>query len=94
MPSSNFLQIPTVVHFALSLCPTRILDVGIGNGTYGFLLRQYLDISEQRLDRAQWQRRIDGVEVFEGLPQPRLEFCLRPGLHRRHPDNDGHTGNL
>jgi hypothetical protein len=54
----------------MALKPQRVLDVGVGLGTYGFLLRQYLDIAKERVARSEWQLAIDGIEVFEGYRNP------------------------
>ena len=42
-----------------------MLDVGCGFGLWGFLCRECLDAWYGRISRAQWQTRIDGIEVFE-----------------------------
>lgn len=65
MPVSNLLHLPAVVHFAGVIQPSTILDVGVGMGTYGFLLRQYFDIIQGRLQKEDWQITIDGIEIFE-----------------------------
>ena len=75
MPFSDFYHIPVVLHFALAAQPKSILDVGVGMGAYGLLLRQHLDICNQRLSREQWQLRIDGVEVFEGYRNPVWDYA-------------------
>ena len=75
MPASNFLHIPTVIHFVWALKPRSVLDVGVGNGAYGLLLRQYLDIGEQRIKPSEWKLRIDGVDVFEGYRNPVWDFA-------------------
>ena len=70
MPLSNPEHISAVLHFAQALQPRAILDVGIGTGSYGLLLRQSLDIGCGRIAPADWQVQIDGVEVFEGYRNP------------------------
>ena len=74
MPVSNLLHMPTVVHFVTVVQPRSILDIGIGMGSYGFLLRQYLDISKERLERSDWRVKIDGIEVFEGYRNPVWDY--------------------
>jgi hypothetical protein len=44
-------------------------------GTYGFMLRQSLDISHERLARDTWQITIHGVEIFEGYRNPVWEYA-------------------
>src|SRR6266545_2972723 len=75
MPVSNPWHAPVVLHLVLAVHPTSILDVGIGLGTYGFLLRQYLDITRGNLDRNRWEVRIDGIEVFGGYKNPVWDYA-------------------
>jgi hypothetical protein len=54
----------------MELQPRSILEIGAGFGKYGFLFREYLDIwaaaaDPARLDPANWQVQIDGIEVHE-----------------------------
>ena len=70
MPVSNPNHIPAVLHFVQACQPRSVLDVGIGTGSYGLLLRQSLDIGAGRIQAATWQVKIDGVEVFEGYRNP------------------------
>lgn len=70
MPVSNPEHIPAVLHFAHAVSPSRILDVGVGTGSYGLLLRQGLDIGYGRIKRDEWQVTIDGVEIFESYRNP------------------------
>jgi len=75
MPVSNPEHIPTVLHFAQACQARSILDVGIGTGSYGLLLRQSLDIGYGRIKPAEWQVEIDGVEIFEGYRNPVWDFA-------------------
>ena len=43
--------------------PRSVLDVGIGFGLWGHLLRQYLDVWSGRIYPEQWTTRIDGIEI-------------------------------
>jgi hypothetical protein len=70
MPSSDPWAIPWVLETVARLDPTSILDFGAGSGEYGFLARQLLDISQGRLTRPEWRRRIDGVEIFPKYDNP------------------------
>jgi hypothetical protein len=45
--------------------PKSILDVGIGFGKYGFLLREYLELYDGREEYNDWKRTIDGIEIFK-----------------------------
>jgi len=70
MPSSNYLSIPAVLHFATAFKPARVLDAGVGMGAYGLLLRQHLDIALERVERSEWKLQLDGIEIFEGYRNP------------------------
>jgi 2-polyprenyl-3-methyl-5-hydroxy-6-metoxy-1,4-benzoquinol methylase len=70
MPSSRPELIPFVLKFVMELKPRSILEIGTGFGKYGFLFREYLDIwaaaaDPKRLDPANWQVQIDGIEFHE-----------------------------
>lgn len=54
--------------------PKSILDVGIGFGKWGMLCREYLDIYHGRYIKAEWQIRIDGLEIFESYRTPVWEL--------------------
>ncbi|MHC4413011.1 MAG: class I SAM-dependent methyltransferase [Planctomycetota bacterium] len=63
MPSSDPINIPKVLSVVNALNPLSILDVGPGNGRYGFLFRECLDWNWGRLAGDQWKTRIDAVEI-------------------------------
>lgn len=44
MPTSQIDQIPHVVSLVQRIRPSSVLDLGLGFGKYGFLLREYLDV--------------------------------------------------
>jgi len=50
----------------LVLKADSILDVGVGFGKYGLLLREYLELWDGRGVYNQWKRRIDGIEAVRG----------------------------
>jgi SAM-dependent methyltransferase len=75
MPLSNPEHIPAVLHFVQSCQPRAVLDVGVGTGSYGLLLRQSLDIGYGRIEPASWQVKIDGVEIFEPYRNPVWSFA-------------------
>lgn len=74
MPMSNPWHLAPVLHFVGALNPKRILDVGVGLGTYGFMIRQHIDISQERIDKAEWTLQIDGVEIFEAYRNPIWDY--------------------
>ena len=65
MPTSTARQISDVLLLVQRLKPHRILDVGVGTGKYGMLVREYLDVWEGRVQIAEWQTQIYGMEIFE-----------------------------
>lgn len=70
MPVSNPQHLPALIHLVSALQPRRVLDVGIGTGSLGLLARQTLDICYGRIEPAEWEITIDGVEIFEGYRNP------------------------
>ncbi len=75
MPFSYSSQLSTIVGFAEQQNPETILDVGIGMGQYGFLLRTNLEninlfeiegAHARQRSKDQWKVRIDGIEGYAG----------------------------
>ena len=75
MPLSNPWHLPAVLRYLAAINPTRVLDVGVGMGTYGFMIRQHMDIAHERLARSAWRLTIDGIEIFEPYRNPIWEFA-------------------
>ena len=65
MPSSDITMVPKVMAVMEAIGPGSILDIGVGNGRYGFLFRECLDWNFGRLKRPDWIVTIDGVEIAE-----------------------------
>jgi len=63
MPSSHHLQLNELVDTILKLNPKSVLDIGVGFGKYGVLIREYLDPDIGQGDQSR-QIRIDGIEIF------------------------------
>ncbi len=70
MPSSDSLTIHQVLKLVTGFNPTSILDVGCGNGKYGFLFREILDMNYGRFKPDEWTKRIDGVEIERKYQNP------------------------
>ena len=79
MPFSQSGQISTIIQAIENIKPSRILDVGVGMGQYGYLCRmnlEHLNLFEidgsqaQLRDRSQWQIVIDGIEGFAAYLTP------------------------
>jgi len=74
MPSSDPITISRVLKLVEKLGPMSILDIGPGNGRYGFLFRELLDLNYGRFARKTWQVVIDGVEVERRYLSPVHDF--------------------
>ena len=67
MPTSFWKHISYVIEQGRSIMPKSFLDIGIGNGKWGFLFREYLDIYGRGANwkKDTWTTRIDGIEIYE-----------------------------
>ncbi len=74
MPTSFLHQINDIVELIVSTAPQSILDVGAGFGKYGVLAREYLDLRDGREKYQDWQRQVDGIEIFAEYITPLHEF--------------------
>lgn len=70
MPTSWYNVIPEILSLIEKHKPRSILDIGIGFGKYGVLIREVLELPYERYDKLKWQHRVEGVEVFEGYKNP------------------------
>jgi len=58
-----------IVQIILKLNPESFLDIGVGSGKWGFLLREYTDLWNGRVSRSKWKSQIDGIEIYTPLLQ-------------------------
>ena len=70
MPTSWYHVIPRILARVLVEHPASVLDVGVGFGKYGLLLRETLEVVNERYQKSSWKIRIDGVEAFDGYRNP------------------------
>lgn len=79
MPFSQSSQISVIMNYVEQLNPSSVLDLGIGMGQYGFLMRTSLEnvnlfeingAHGHQRPRDQWRVKIDGVEGFAGYTTP------------------------
>ncbi|WP_050613738.1 glycosyltransferase family 4 protein [Bacillus testis] len=70
MPTSWYQAVPAIIDLVMLDQPKSVLDIGIGFGKYGFLLREAFDIPYERYDKKAWLLQIDGIEGFEGYRNP------------------------
>lgn len=61
MPTSHIDNVPAIIKIVQRLAPKTVLDVGVGMGKYGLLIREYLGGDTGRADVV-----IDGIEGFDG----------------------------
>ncbi len=74
MPTSHMLQINEIIQLITITNPKRIMDIGVGFGKYGYLSREYLELWDRRERYHEWNRRIDGIEVFKDYITPIHEY--------------------
>jgi len=74
MPTSWYQAISVILDKVLEENPESILDIGVGFGKYGVLLREAIDIPYYRYTKESWKIRIDGVEAFEYYKNPIHEY--------------------
>lgn len=67
MPTSFWSHISYVIDQGRSIKPLSVLDVGVGNGKWGYLFREYLDIygCGDKWSKDTWTTVIEGIELFE-----------------------------
>lgn len=74
MPTSWYQVIPELIDQIMIDQPQSILDVGIGFGKYGVLLRETFDIAYERYEKHSWAVKIDGIEGFEQYRNPLHDY--------------------
>lgn len=74
MPTSFYHAIPYIIEEVLLDSPKSILDIGVGFGKFGVLLREYLEVENLRYDKTCWTIKIDGVEVFPFYKNPIYDY--------------------
>ena len=65
MGTSRPFYLSDFADFVLVNQPTTCLDIGIGFGKNGSLIREYTDIWNGRYTKDNWKTRIFGIEIFE-----------------------------
>lgn len=71
MPTSDPMHISLICGKLIELRPTSVLDVGIGYGKWGLLVREYVDCwSNHRVSPNRWATKLIGVEIFRGYDNP------------------------
>lgn len=84
MPFSQSSQLSTIIGCVERLQPRSVLDVGVGMGQYGFLLRTNLEnvglfdvdgAHATQTPRGRWKTRIDGIEGYAGYLTPVHDYA-------------------
>jgi len=76
MPVGAYQQLSTIADLIVRINPRATLDVGMGFGTYGMLVREYLDLWDNVDDASvyTWKRTLDGIEICEKYLTPSHRF--------------------
>lgn len=64
MPTSTWRGIEAFVESVRISESQSFLDVGVGNGKWGFLFREYADVWNGRFVRESWTSVVDGIEIY------------------------------
>lgn len=70
MPTSDHHNINSILSVVTALRPKRILDVGCGFGKYGVLMREYLDVWDERLNPADWRIHLEELRAVATTRAP------------------------
>jgi cyclopropane fatty-acyl-phospholipid synthase-like methyltransferase len=70
MPTSHLFQLNEIMELITLADPKRVLDIGVGFGKFGFLMREYLELWDRGQKYGQRSRVIEGVEIFEDYLTP------------------------
>lgn len=64
MPTSTWRGLETFAEIVRSTESTSFLDIGVGNGKWGYLFREYSDVWNGRFLRSAWTSVVDGIEIY------------------------------
>lgn len=65
MGTSNWQNIPFCVEALMKIAPQRVLDVGVGFGRWGMIVREFCDVWYGRISKDQWSVQVVGIEAFK-----------------------------
>jgi hypothetical protein len=65
MPSSYHGFIGDYADRIFKINPSSVLDIGVGDGRWGFIVRECLEIFKLRYNKEDWKSTLDGIEIFE-----------------------------
>lgn len=75
MPTSAPRTLASVHDILHRLQPASLIDIGVGHGKTGVLVREFTDIWHKRYTPSQWTTRIYGVEVYEQYRNPLWDYA-------------------
>jgi SAM-dependent methyltransferase len=64
MPSSTWVHTSTVQDIFWKYQPKSVLDIGVGAGRWGFLLREQMETFRGRFNKKEWLTKVVGVEIW------------------------------
>lgn len=64
MGTSNWQNIPFCVDIIVEVSPQRVLDIGVGFGRWGMIVREFCDVWRGRPFFREWSAHIEGVEIY------------------------------
>ena len=70
MPTSNPKIISPILDYISKNTPASVLDIGIGFGKWGALIREYTDVIHYRFYQEEWQVLIHGIEIHDRYRNP------------------------
>lgn len=70
MPTSWYQAISDILEQVEKEKPESILDIGVGFGKYGLMVREVLELPYERYNKEQWIINIEGIEAFEKYKNP------------------------
>lgn len=64
MGTSNWQNIPFCIDTLMKIQPQRVLDIGVGFGRWGMIVREFCDVWYDHVLPNDWQIHIEGIEGF------------------------------
>lgn len=65
MGTSNWQNISYNIEILMKIAPERVLDVGVGFGRWGMIVREFCDVWFGRVMKSDWKVHIEGIEAFK-----------------------------
>jgi len=62
--TSDYNTIPDIIRKIVHTDFSSVLDIGMGHGKYGYLIREYKDFIYGRFNKGEYNIRIDGLEAY------------------------------